>query len=432
MRCFYQSLFYRLKPYKTGVVLPHLFIFANKDFTMTFRFQLYISCLFIIFCLSSCSQKDKKIAKLPEVPEDTIIRMRPFKPVAQKNNQADLNSVYSSIDKFFHKTWKSENDNISFLVAKDGKIIYEKYQGVADKKNDLQMDKHTSLHIASVSKVITATAILELINAGKIELDQKVNTILSDFPYPDITVQTLLNHRSGLRNYIYFADQPEIWNKKNTLTNQDVLDLYRKHNVALDFKSDKKFAYCNTNYVVLALIIEKITGMSYPKAMNEMIFKPLNMTDTYVFEFDKDKESAIPSYTSNREVAYDYLDATYGDKNIYSTPRDLMKFDMARYSPDHLNPELMEKVYVGYSYEHKGEKNYGLGIRIIEWVTGQHFYFHNGWWSGNTSSYVNLREEQVTIIALTNKFSTKPYRVRILATLFGDYPFKLDKDEILD
>jgi len=128
----------------------------------------------------------------------------------------------------------------------------------------------------------------------------------------------------------------------------------------------------------------------------------------------------------------DFLDAVYGDKNIYSTPRDLMKFDMARYSPDYLNPDLIKQVYVGYSYEHKGEKNYGLGIRMIEWVTGQHFYFHNGWWHGNTSSYVNLKNEKVMIVALSNKFSRKPYMVRKLAPLFGDYPFKKDKEDELE
>src|SRR5690606_22851057 len=143
-------------------------------------------------------------------------------------------------------------------------------------------------------------------------------------------------------------------------------------------------------------------------------------------------QTAIPSYAGNREIPFDFLDGTYGDKNIYSTPRDLMKFDMARYSPNHLNPKLKKKVYVGYSYEHKGEKNYGLGIRIIESVTGQHFYFHNGWWNGNTASYVNLRKEQVMIIALTNKYSTKPYNVRLLATLFGDYPFDLGKDDVFN
>ena len=398
---------------------------------MISRFSIYIYAFLLTFCLSSCSQKEKKVASLISEVEDTIVRMKPYKPVPTESHEGDINSKFESNDKFFHKTCRNESENISFLVAKDGKIIYEKYQGIADKKKAVAMDEHTSLHIASVSKVITATAILELVNAGKLELDQNVNTILTNFPYPNITVKTLLNHRSGLKNYAYFADEPKVWKKSLIMSNQDVLDLYIKHKVPLDFTTDKKFTYCNTNYVMLALIIEKITGLSYPKAMKQMIFDPLDMKDTYVFEYEKDIKTAIPSYNARGLVPFDFLDATYGDKNIYSTPRDLMKFDMARYSPDHLTPKLKKQVYVGYSYEHKGEKNYGLGIRIIEWVTGQHFYFHNGWWHGNTASYVNLRKEQVTIIALTNKFSTKPYKVRFLATLFGDYPFKMDKDDAL-
>ncbi len=180
---------------------------------------------------------------------------------------------------------------------------------------------------------------------------------------------------------------------------------------------------------MLALVIEKITGLSYAKAMDEMIFKPLGMNDTYVYEYDKHKTTAVPSYKGNNvEIGLDFLDAIVGDKNIYSTPRDILKFDMARYSPNFLNPKLMKKVYVGYSYEHKGEKNYGLGIRMIEWVTGQHFYFHNGWWHGNTASYVNLKKEKVMIIALSNKYTQKTYRVRFLATLFGDYPFEMKEE----
>ncbi|HEU0136812.1 MAG TPA: serine hydrolase domain-containing protein [Flavobacterium sp.] len=393
---------------------------------MTLRFSYYI-VLFSLLLLQGCS-KDKKVAPTAR-PDDTIVRMEPFKPWAKGITPQYIASKSAVIDRFFNKTWSSDNDNISFIVVKQGKIIYERYKGIADRQKKLPISATTPLHIASVSKVLTATAVLELIDAGKIELDQKVNTILTTFPYPEVTIRTLLNHRSGLQNYAYFADQKHIWDKKDVLSNQDVLDLFIKHNAALNFPTDKKFAYCNTNYVMLALIIEKITGLSYPRAMKQMIFDPLGMNNTYVFEYDKHKETAIPSYKGNNvEIGLDFLDATYGDKNIYSTPRDLMKFDMARYSPDHLNPKLMKQVYVGYSYEHKGEKNYGLGIRIIEWVTGQHFYFHNGWWHGNTASYVNLRDEQVMIIALTNKFSTKPYKVRFLATIFGDYPFKMDDE----
>ena len=160
-----------------------------------------------------------------------------------------------------------------------------------------------------------------------------------------------------------------------------------------------------------------------------MIFKPLGMNHTYVFDYKKDRETAVPSYKGNMEIALDHLDAVYGDKNIYSTPRDILKFDLARNAPSFLNNKLRKQIYEGYSNEHKGTKNYGLGIRMIEWETGQKFYFHNGWWHGNTSSYISLGKENVTIIALSNRFTKNTYAVRKLAPLFGDYPFKTDDED---
>ena len=188
--------------------------------------------------------------------------------------------------------------------------------------------------------------------------------------------------------------------------------------------------WVSTNYAVLALIIEKVTGMKFPEAMKEMIFTPLGMTNTYVCDFKKDHENIVPSYKGNNvEIGTDYLDGVYGDKNIYSTPRDLLKFDTARFAPFFLNPELLKKVYKGYSYESKGQKNYGLGIRMVEFEEGEPFFFHNGWWHGNTSSFINLRKEKVTIITLSNKYTKKTYQSKKLASLFGDYPFKLNETD---
>jgi CubicO group peptidase (beta-lactamase class C family) len=339
-------------------------------------------------------------------------------------------SKKAAVEKYCEKYWRNENSNLSFLVAKNGVVLYERYQGIGNRKTQELITKDTPLHIASVSKVLTATAVLLLIDAGKIDLDQKVNTILKSFPYSDITIETLLNHRSGLRNYAYFTEEKGVWDRKKTLTNQDILTLFTEKNIQLESPANKRFCYCNTNYAMLALIIEKVTGLNFGEAMQQMIFKPLKMNHTFVFDIDKDKERVTPSYKGNNmELAFDYLDGIYGDKNIYSTPSDLIQFDLARNAPSFLNPELRAKIYKGYSNEHKGTKNYGLGIRMIEWETGQKFYFHNGWWHGNTSSYISLGKEGVTIIALSNKFTKNVYSVRKLAPLFGDYPFEFNDED---
>ncbi|PBJ14360.1 Penicillin-binding protein 4* [Flavobacterium sp. ACN6] len=386
--------------------------------------------LFSILVLSSCGQNKKTDTATAPTIEDTLPKMKPLGS-EKKISQAYINSVTGRINHFYNKNWPNNTMNGSFLVAKNGQIIFERYNGFANKNEGTKITADTPVQIASVSKVLTATAVLKLVNAGKIDLDQKVNTILKTFPYEDCTIRMLLSHRTGMRNYAYFTDRDKsVWDRHNQLTNKDILDILATKNIGLESKTGTRFSYCNTNYAMLALIIEKITGLSYKEAMSEMIFKPLGMKNTYVFDDDKDRKKIVPSYKGNGvEIGFDYLDNVYGDKNVFSTARDLLKFDRARQSPDFLKPELLKQVYTGYSNERKGTKNYGLGIRMINWETGQNFYFHNGWWHGNTSSYITLKNEGVTIIALSNKMTTKTYAVRKLAPIFGDYPFNFKDEE---
>lgn len=387
---------------------------------------LHISLLFLV--LSSCNKEKKKVELSDgELPKSTMPKMKPLQKAETKLTAEYSNAKKHEIEAFYNKNWPNNSANGSILVAQNGQIIFERYEGYANFREKTLITKSTPLHLASVSKVITATAILKLINAKKIDLDQKVNTILKEFPYPDVTIKTLLNHRSGIRNYAYFTDRDKtVWDRHNILTNQDILTIMATKNIGLEFKTDTRFSYCNTNYAMLALIIEKITKQSFEDAMKNIIFEPLGMKNTYVFNYNRDKDTAVTSYKGNKiEIGTDYLDAVYGDKNIYSTPRDLLKFDRARNAANFLTPELNAMVYKPYSNERKGTKNYGLGIRMVNWETGQNFYFHNGWWHGNTSSYITLPKEGVTIIALSNKFTRKTYDVRKLSVLFGDYPFKI-------
>jgi len=386
--------------------------------------------LFSILVLSSCGQNKKTTTDTTPEVEDTLPRMKPLAS-EPKVSQAYKNSVVGRINHFYNKNWPNNTMNGSFLVAKNGEILFERYNGFANKNEGTKITPETPVQIASVSKVLTATAILKLVNAGKIDLDQKVNTILKTFPYEECTIRMLLTHRTGMRNYAYFTDHDKsVWDRHNQLTNKDILDILATKDVGLESRVGTRFSYCNTNYAMLALIIEKITGLSYKEAMYEMIFKPLGMTHTYVFDDDKDRKKIVPSYKGNGvEIGFDYLDNVYGDKNIFSTARDLLKFDRARQSPNFLKPELLKQVYKGYSNERKGTKNYGLGIRMINWETGQNYYFHNGWWHGNTSSYITLMNEGVTIIALSNKMTRNTYAVRKLAPIFGDYPFNFKDEE---
>lgn len=388
--------------------------------------SLLLLCLSLFLTVCSCRQSDKSkddtAQKKPAVP----YAMMPLQDSLPRLSKAYKESKRREIEHFFDHNFSHDFENMSLLVAKNGQVIFEKYEGYADKEHNLLNSPETALHIASVSKVLTASAILKLIDAKKISLDQKVSTLFEGFPYPDITIRTLLNHRSGLKKYNYVCDDKAYWGRDKTLTNKDILEIFSTKNVPLDYKTDTHFSYNNTNYVLLALIIEKVTGKKYSKAMQQIIFDPLGMTHTYVVDETSPKDAGTPSYKYNyRKYPFDFLDAVYGDKNIYSTPRDLLKFDLARNAPHFLSKALLAEVFKGYSYESKGIKNYGLGIRMREWDTGQTLYYHNGWWHGNTSSYITLKKEHAVIIALSNKFTRKTFQMKRLSVLFGDYPFTL-------
>lgn len=386
------------------------------------RFTRYIPYIFTPLLLFSCKNEDRHLADNLSGRNDTITH---FNAVSE----AYKTSKHNSVDNFYKKLWPKNDLSGGLLVAKNGQIIYETYGGYSNRSKKEEITENTPIHIASVSKVLTAALVLKLIDNEELSLEQKVNAILPAFPYDGITIKMLLNHRSGLPNYAYFADDRKIWNR-TMLTNQDVLNLLAKHKFGLYFRPDKKFGYCNTNYAILALIIEKATGMNYREAMKKFIFEPLDMKNTYVFDYKKHKGTASQSYKGNNVLyGFDFLDDVYGDKNIYSTPRDLLKFDLATYSEDFLSPDLAKQVFKGYSYENKGVKNYGLGIRLHEWETGEKVFYHNGWWHGNTSSYVTLKQDTVTMIALSNRFSYKPYKIWKMSPLFGTYPIKADKDD---
>ena len=173
---------------------------------MTSKFRLNTTLLVTIILFTvSCSKLEKTDDGIVKVNKNGIPVMHPLVEEMPKLSADYSNDKHYSVSRYFEKTWSEKNDNVAFLVAKNGQIIYENYMGFANKNTGEIITKDTPLHIASVSKVLTSTAILMLVDAKKIALDQKVNTIIKNFPYPDVTIQTLLNHRSGMKNYAYFS-----------------------------------------------------------------------------------------------------------------------------------------------------------------------------------------------------------------------------------
>ncbi len=374
--------------------------------------------LFSLTLFSSCEENIfiKKKKNRSEVEE------KPFDPHFNTISKSYKRKTKRVIKSFFNHELK-RNFNGQFLVAKNGEILYETFEGYANYENKEKLDFNTPMHLASVSKTVTSMAIMRLVDQKKVLLDEDIRNYLPEIPYEGISIRMLLNHRSGIPYYGYFTYG--VWPSGKTLTNKDILLLLKKHKFPLNFKVNDHFAYCNTNFALLALIIEKVTNMRFPDAMKSLIFKPLKMNHSFILDYNQDHNKVSQSYNPGwSRYAFDYLDAVYGDKNMYSTVHDLLKLDKATYCDSFLSKKAKSEIFKGYSYEHKGTKNYGLGFRMFEEKGKNTYFYHTGWWHGNTTCYASLRADTVCILALSNVFDRRVYRINLLSTQFGNYPFE--------
>ncbi|MBK9464838.1 MAG: beta-lactamase family protein [Chitinophagaceae bacterium] len=386
--------------------------------------------LLILIVACNASSKDKK-------PKDDSLQYYPPTPVTM--DQQEFRRYHRELNAFFDTTLLNKGFNGGILIAKDGEVLYEKYVGKIDLRKNDSLTSSTSLHIASTSKTFTGIAILRMVEEKKLSLNDSLEKFFPGFPYSGITVMMLLSHRSGLPNYLYFMSNNKWgilpngkWNRQYA-SNQDVLKMMYDKKPDPTGRPDGRFNYCNTNYVLLALIVEKISGKSFPVYMQEKLFQPLQMTNTYVFTL-KDTLTATPSFTNNSTYwNYDFLDATYGDKNIYTTPQDLLKWDQALYTDQVMRKSLLDSAFAPYSFEKPSIHNYGLGWRLQILTNGKKVVYHYGKWHGSNAAFARLIDEKATIIIIGNRFNRAIYDAGHLSyDIFGDYQQRkvTESDEI--
>lgn len=337
-------------------------------------------------------------------------------------------SILYHIKSYYENVWEKGDLSGGILIAKGDQILFENYRGFARENNQVPIDKNVPLHVASISKTLTAMAVLKLVEAKKINLHQKVSDFFPKFPYPEVEVFHLLSHRSGLPKYEYFIEKLGIKPRQKYFTNSEILQILIQHKPDLSRNTNTGFEYCNTNFALLALIVEKVTNTNFPNAMQQIVFKPLKMNHTFVFQ-PKDSLTAAQSfyYQGNKLHPTDQLDWVYGDKNCYTTPRDLLNFSKAMFSEKFLRKSLKDSIFTPYSNERPGINNYGLGFRMKVFDNGKKLTYHNGWWHGTNSSFAHLLDSKVTIIAIGNKFSRRVYSALSLSGLFDVFPIEREK-----
>ena len=333
------------------------------------------------------------------------------KPADSSGRKARL--LYSRLDTFFTQRSIENGFSGSVLISVGGEPVYEKCFGYCNYRNKDMMHDTASFQLASVSKNFTATALLWCVEHGKLSLDDTLQKFFPKLPYKGIHVKDLLDHRSGLPNYLYFCSASAIKQTKY-LTNQQVIEVMIKNKPVAAARPDKKFEYCNTNFVLLASIVENVTGKRFKDFMRETFFEPLGMHHTFIYDYtdSADRKIAV-SYNSKWQIQYDdCFDGVVGDKGVYSTVRDMFTWDKAFYEGKLLSQQMMKEAYSPRSFEKPGNRNYGYGWRLLKKPDGDYLVYHNGWWHGNNTVFCRNIQDTTSIIILSNRFNRYVYNVQ--------------------
>ena len=246
-----------------------------------------------------------------------------------------------------------------------------------------------------------------LIEQGKLKLSDTVDQFFPDFPYKGITIEMLLSHRSGLNNYVYFSD--DIWKEKyKGMSNLDVMRLYAEHKPAPYFPPNRQFHYNNTNFMLLATIVEKVSKMPFKTFLQKNIFDVAGMKNSTLYPTTEYKK--IPADVVGhdrvwrRSVRQDFLDGTVGDKGVYSTIEDLFLFDRALRDGLLLEKSTLDSAYKPRSKLQNQYFGYGLGWRMyVDSVRKEQVIYHTGWWHGFRHIYIRDLDKDIVVIFLGNK-----------------------------
>ena len=188
----------------------------------------------------------------------------------ERYSEIETQKVRYKLDSLLKRINKRHDFHGSLLVAKNGKIVYSDHIGYADFKKKEPLNEASVYQLASVSKQFTAAAIMLLYERNQIQLTDTVNTYFEDFPYEHVTIKNLLNHTAGLPKYFWVAEHK--WQQEKAPTNSEMMALLASSNVQRFFKSGRNFDYSNTGYIVLASIVEKVSGMSFSAFVKKNIF----------------------------------------------------------------------------------------------------------------------------------------------------------------
>ena len=305
----------------------------------------------------------------------------------------------------------------NILVYEKGEIVFQSSNGLRTIGPIDSLTLNSQFRLASVSKQFTSVAVMKLKQEGKLDYDQKVSSILNDFPHENITIKHLLQHTSGIADYIKIINQnyvPQNSTKRNILGNNEILDIFYNSNPKLKFQPGEKYEYSNTGYLVLASIVEEVSKQHFREFLKENIFDPLNMNNTLLYSYKEGYDSDMPNrvfgYSLNEEKDgyelndYHVVNDVRGDGGIYSTINDLFKWNMALLDYKVVPKKLLDEAWRVGTLNNGEDFGYGYG-----WVIGDSSkpksVFHSGGWVGFATYLYNEIDTRSGYVILTNDSS---------------------------
>lgn len=337
---------------------------------------------------------------------------------------AQSNDIEMKVDEYIKPYLETGNFSGCLLIAKDGKILLSKGFGMANYEHDIPNTPQTKFHLASVSKSFTAAAIMILDEKGLLNVNDPLTKFIPDYPKGEkITVHHLITHTSGIPNVNTFPD----YRQKSRFPQipESLVAMFKEK--PLDFNPGEKYNYSNSNYNLLAYIIEKVTGKSYGEFLKENIFDPLGMKSTghhgYAGTILKHSADGYSPKGVNDIEKAPYLDWTIktGNGSLYSTVEDLYKWDRALYTEKILKKSSLNKIFA----EHMERVGYG-------WFIHNHSYgreiYMNGRSPGFTSYLGRFIDQDLCIIVLGNLYNSVTTPIgRDLAAMVLGYHYDIPK-----
>jgi len=342
-----------------------------------------------------------------------LLFLLPLTTLAQQNYPA-------SIDNFMQAQVTVNSFNGNVLIAKAGKVIYQKAFGYRNYDTKQLLDTNSVFELASVSKQFTAMGILLLWERGRLSLTDTLRKFFPKLPYKRVTIQNLLTHTSGLPDYMTAMEHK--WDHKKIAFNDDMISFLASQKVPPNFAPGKKFEYSNTGYAMLASIIEKVSGLTYWYFMHTNIFGPLRMDHSQIYNTRRSAKKTIPNYaygfvfadslkkyvlpdSLKKDDAVFYLDGIVGDGTVNSTTGDLLKWDQALKNHTLLSQGVQNEMFATQILmDTLAKKYYGYGVSIGTDQFGG-YISHSGGWPGYHTILTRYPVKDVTIIILSNNES---------------------------